>query len=103
MTNPGPKTTGMKWWVSALQLLDRMSFVGLTETFDADFATLCETVGVPVLETPRKNRTPAQHREQAVADDDTRAGGAARDMLLRCTRHDRRIYDHARRIASARR
>ncbi|MEQ8379872.1 MAG: sulfotransferase family 2 domain-containing protein [Parvibaculum sp.] len=86
----------------ACRLLDRMSFVGLTETFDADFATLCETVGVPVLETPRKNRTPAQHREKAVADDDTRSNAAARDMLLSCTRHDRRVYEHARRIVSAR-
>ncbi|MBO6633074.1 sulfotransferase family 2 domain-containing protein [Parvibaculum sp.] len=86
----------------ACRMLDRMSFVGLTETFDRDFATLCETVGVPALETPRQNRTPARHREQAVADDDTRAGGAAREMLLRCTRHDRRVYEHARRIRDGR-
>lgn len=87
----------------ACRMLERMDFVGLTETFDENLRELYEELGAgdpPVR--ARVNETPATIRKRAGADDDTVHSRAAREALSRCIQYDRQVYDYARALAALR-
>ncbi|MEQ8266079.1 MAG: sulfotransferase family 2 domain-containing protein [Parvibaculum sp.] len=87
----------------ACRMLERMDFVGLTETFDENLHELYEELGAgePPART-KVNETPATTRKRASADDDTVHSRAAREALSRCIRYDRQVYDYARALAALR-
>lgn len=88
---------------SACRMLERMDFIGLTETFDENLRELYEELGAgePPART-KVNETPATFRERASADDDTVHDRTAREALSRCIQYDRQVYDYARALTALR-
>ena len=49
--------------------LNRVDFVGRLETFDRDFAEVCERIGAPAVPTAPKNQTAPGGRDRQVSDE----------------------------------
>lgn len=74
----------------AKEHLNNFSYVGFTETFDADAAAIISSLGLPKMkQIPKLNATP----ERLLAAEQP---PVARELLDRLTGLDRQLYDYAR-------
>jgi len=81
---------------TACARLDKLDFIGLTQNINNDLAELFDKLGLPApVMAPRTNVTNPHDRDNANRDDDTRHEPVARQILDKCTRHDRLVYAYA--------
>ena len=67
--------------------LNRVDFVGRLETFDRDFAEVCERVGAPAVPTAPQNQTAPGGR-------DRRTSSELRDLVGRMYRRDYQVFGY---------
>ena len=67
--------------------LNRVDLVGRLETFDRDFAEVCERVGAPAVPTAPRNQSAPGGRESAVSDE-------LRDRIAAMYRRDYQIFGY---------
>jgi hypothetical protein len=67
--------------------LNRVDFVGRLETFDRDFAEVCERVGAPAVPTAPKNQTAPGGRSREVSDE-------LRELVARMYRRDYQVFGY---------
>ena len=65
--------------------LNRVDFVGRLETFDRDFAEVCERIGAPAVPTAPKNQTAS--RDRTVSDE-------LRELVARMYRRDYQVFGY---------
>ena len=68
--------------------LNRLDFIGRLETFDRDFAEVCERVGAPAVPTAPQNQTAPGGRDQLVSDE-------LRDLVARMYRRDYQVFGYS--------
>ena len=67
--------------------LNRVDFVGRLETFDRDYAEVCERVGAPAVPTAPRNQTAPGGRDRAVSDE-------LRDLVATMYRRDYQLFGY---------
>ena len=67
--------------------LNRVDFVGRLETFDRDFAEVCERVGAPAGPTAPQNQTAPGGRDRGVSEE-------LRDLVARMYRRDYQVFGY---------
>ena len=68
--------------------LNRVDFVGRLETFDRDFAEVCERVGAPAVPTAPQNQTAPAGRDRQVSDE-------LRDLVAGMYRRDYQVFGYS--------
>ena len=67
--------------------LNRVDFVGRLETFDRDFAEVCERIGAPAVATTPQNQTAPGGRDRQVSDE-------LRELVGRMYRRDYQVFGY---------
>ena len=67
--------------------LNRVDFVGRLETFDHDFAEVCERVGAPAVATDPQNQTAPGGRDRHVSDE-------LRELVAQMYRRDYQVFGY---------
>ncbi len=67
--------------------LNRVDFLGRLETFDRDFAEVCERVGMPAVPTAPKNQTAPGGRDRQASDE-------LRELVATMYRRDYQVFGY---------
>ena len=67
--------------------LNRVDFVGRLETFDRDFAEVCERIGAPAVPSAPKNQTAPGGRDRQASDE-------LRELVATMYRRDYQVFGY---------